>query len=74
MAQFRRRTSRRCSPTSSLTDMNAYGAVVAAEATGLPWASIQPTLLAYPTDEVPPFGFGLKPIAAARSGACATGS
>jgi MGT family glycosyltransferase len=42
--------------------MNAYGAVVAAEATGLPWASIQPTLLAYPTDEIPPFGFGLKPI------------
>jgi MGT family glycosyltransferase len=50
-------------PDVLLTDMNAYGAVVAAEATGLPWASIQPTLLAYPTDEVPPFGFGLKPIA-----------
>ena len=49
-------------PDVLLTDMNAYGAVVAAEATGLPWASIQPTLLAYPTDEIPPFGFGLKPI------------
>jgi MGT family glycosyltransferase len=52
----------RLRPDALLTDMNAYGAVVAAEATGLPWASIQPTLLAYPTDEVPPFGFGLKPL------------
>ena len=50
-------------PDVLLTDMNSYGAVVAAGATGLPWASIQPTLLAYPTDEVPPFGFGLRPIA-----------
>jgi len=62
MAQFRDDVAA-LQPDVLLTDMNAYGAVVAAEATGLPWASIQPTLLAYPTDEVPPFGFGLKPIA-----------
>jgi MGT family glycosyltransferase len=49
-------------PDVLLTDMNAYGAVVAAEATRLPWASVQPTLLAYPQDDVPPFGFGLKPM------------
>jgi MGT family glycosyltransferase len=61
MAQFRDDVAA-LQPDALLTDMNAYGAVVAAEATGLPWASIQPTLLAYPTDEIPPFGFGLKPI------------
>ena len=60
MAQFRADVAA-LQPDVLLTDMNSYGAVVAAEATGLPWASIQPTLLAYPTDEVPPFGFGLKP-------------
>jgi MGT family glycosyltransferase len=62
MAQFRDDVAA-LQPDVLLTDMNSYGAVVAAEATGLPWASIQPTLLAYPTAEVPPFGFGLKPIA-----------
>jgi MGT family glycosyltransferase len=62
MAQFERDVAA-LAPDVLLTDMNSYGAVVAAEATGLPWASIQPTLLAYPTDEVPPFGFGLRPIA-----------
>ena len=61
MAQFRADVER-LRPDVLLTDMNAYGAVVAAEATGLPWASIQPTLLAFPTDEVPPFGFGLRPL------------
>ncbi len=61
MAQFRDDVAA-LQPDALLTDMNAYGAVVAAEATGLPWASIQPTLLAFPTDDAPPFGFGLKPI------------
>ena len=49
-------------PDVVLTDMNSYGAVVAAEASGLPWASIQPTLLAYPDADTPPFGLGLKPL------------
>ena len=42
--------------------MNSYGAVVAAEASGLPWASVQPTLLAYPDADTPPFGLGLRPM------------
>jgi MGT family glycosyltransferase len=49
-------------PDVVLTDMNSYGAVVAAEASGLPWASIQPTLLAFPDEDTPPFGLGLKPL------------
>jgi MGT family glycosyltransferase len=49
-------------PDAVLTDMNSYGAVVAAEASGLPWASVQPTLLAYPDADTPPFGLGLKPM------------
>jgi MGT family glycosyltransferase len=61
MAQLRRDVAA-LRPDVLLTDINAYGAVVAAEATGLPWASIQPTLLAYPQDDVPPFGFGLAPL------------
>ncbi len=50
-------------PDAVLTDMNAYGAVVAAEAGGLPWATVQPTLLAYPDADTPPYGLGLKPMA-----------
>jgi MGT family glycosyltransferase len=61
MAQFRADVEA-IRPDVLLTDMNAYGSVVAAEATGLPWASIQPTLLAYPQDDIPPFGLGLKPM------------
>jgi MGT family glycosyltransferase len=49
-------------PDVVLTDMNSYGAVVAAEASGLPWASVQPTLLAYPDADTPPFGLGLRPM------------
>ena len=61
MAQLRADVER-LRPDVLLTDINSYGAVVAAEATGLPWASIQPTLLAFPSDDVPPFGFGLRPL------------
>src|SRR5215210_5728652 len=61
MAQLRRDVAA-LRPDVLLTDMNSYGAVVAAEATGLPWASVQPTLLAYPQADVPPFGFGLAPL------------
>jgi MGT family glycosyltransferase len=60
-AQFKRDVAA-IRPDAVLTDMNSYGAVVAAEASGLPWASIQPTLLAYPDADTPPFGLGLKPM------------
>jgi MGT family glycosyltransferase len=49
-------------PDALLADLNAYGATVAAEASGLPWATIQPTLLAYPQEDVPTYGLGLKPL------------
>jgi len=49
-------------PDLVLTDINAYGAVVGAEESGLPWASVQPTLLAYPDADTPPYGLGLKPL------------
>jgi MGT family glycosyltransferase len=49
-------------PDVLLTDLNAYGATVAAEASGLPWATIQPTLLAYPQADIPTYGLGLKPM------------
>jgi MGT family glycosyltransferase len=49
-------------PDVLLVDMNAYGATVGAEASGLPWATIQPTLLAYPQDDIPTYGLGLRPL------------
>lgn len=49
-------------PDLLLIDVNAYGAAVAAEASGLPWASTLPTLLPLPGDGIPPFGLGLKPM------------
>jgi MGT family glycosyltransferase len=61
MAQFDREVAE-LRPDAVLTDMNSYGAVVAAEASGLPWASVQPTLLAYPDADTPPFGLGLRPM------------
>lgn len=48
-------------PDLLLVDMNAYGASVAAEASGLPWAITLPTLLPLPGAGIPPFGLGLKP-------------
>jgi MGT family glycosyltransferase len=48
-------------PDALLVDFNAYGASVTASTLGRPWAYVWPTLLAYPQDDVPPFGFGLKP-------------
>jgi MGT family glycosyltransferase len=44
-----------------LIDTNAYGAGVAALASGLPWAVAVPSLLPYPGRGVPPYGLGMKP-------------
>lgn len=49
-------------PDLLLIDMNAYGAAVAAEASGLPWAMVLPTLLPLPGAGIPPYGLGLKPM------------
>jgi len=44
-----------------LTDVLAYGAGLAAEATGLPWALTVPSLLPLPGKGIPPYGLGLPP-------------
>ena len=49
-------------PDLLLIDMNAYGAAVAAEASGLPWSIVMPTLLPLPGRGIPPYGLGLKPM------------
>jgi MGT family glycosyltransferase len=44
-----------------LVDANAYGAAVAVQTTGLPWASTIPSLLPLPGAGIPPYGLGLSP-------------
>lgn len=52
----------RCRPDVLLIDTIAYGAQVAAGASGLPWALIQPSLLPMPGRGIPPYGLGLAPM------------
>jgi MGT family glycosyltransferase len=49
-------------PDALLIDTNAYGAAVAAEASGLPWATTLPSLLPYPGRGIPPYGLGMAPM------------
>ena len=49
------------SPDALLVDTNTWGAAVAAEAWGGPWAILQHFPSPLPSDEVPPFGPGFKP-------------
>jgi UDP:flavonoid glycosyltransferase YjiC (YdhE family) len=44
-----------------LVDVNAYGAAVAAQRSGLPWATTLPSLLPLPGAGIPPYGLGLAP-------------
>jgi len=44
-----------------LVDTLAYGAGVAAERSGLPWALTLPSLLPLPGAGIPPYGLGLRP-------------
>jgi MGT family glycosyltransferase len=44
-----------------LVDVNAYGAAVAVQRTGLPWATVLPSLLPLPGAGIPPYGLGLAP-------------
>lgn len=50
-------------PDMLLVDVLCWGAAAVAEASGLPWASIQHSPTPLPAPEVPPFGAGLKPMA-----------
>jgi UDP:flavonoid glycosyltransferase YjiC (YdhE family) len=52
----------RCSPDVLLVDTIAYGAQVAARASGLSWSMIQPSLLPLPGRGIPPYGLGLAPM------------
>jgi UDP:flavonoid glycosyltransferase YjiC (YdhE family) len=49
-------------PDALLIDTNAYGAAVGAEASGLPWATLMPSLLPLPGRGVPPYGLGMAPM------------
>ncbi|MBO9520518.1 MAG: hypothetical protein J7518_03190 [Nocardioidaceae bacterium] len=48
-------------PDAVLVDTNAYGAQVVAEASGLPRATLMPSVLAMPGRGIPPYGLGLAP-------------
>src|SRR5215203_4803023 len=48
-------------PDALLVDVNAFGAIAAAEAWGGPWAVWCPYPLPLPSRDAPPFGSGLKP-------------
>src|SRR5262249_49762421 len=43
-------------------DVNAYGAATEAERSGLPWATVMPTLFPFPGKGIPAYGLGMKPM------------
>jgi predicted glycosyltransferase len=49
-------------PDVLLVDTNAYGAAVAAERSGRPWATLLPSLLVLPGRGIPPYGLGMRPM------------
>jgi MGT family glycosyltransferase len=51
----------RVRPDALLVDVNTYGAQLAAELSGLPWAKTLPSLLPYPGRGIPPYSLGLAP-------------
>ena len=48
-------------PDALLVDINAWGAMAAAESSGMPWATWCPYFLPVPSRDTPPFGLGLPP-------------
>ncbi|MFC7656468.1 glycosyltransferase [Pseudonocardia benzenivorans] len=60
-------------PDALLVDANTYGAATAAQSTGLPWATLVPSVLPYPGAGIPPYGMGLRP-APGRGGAARRGA
>jgi MGT family glycosyltransferase len=57
-----RRAIAETQPDLLIIDINAYGAAIAAQASGLPWAISIPSLLAVPGKGIPPYGLGMKPM------------
>lgn len=49
-------------PGLILVDSNSWGAAAVAEASGLPWATLQHFPTPLPSEDVPPFGPGLRPM------------
>ncbi|HEX8207882.1 MAG TPA: nucleotide disphospho-sugar-binding domain-containing protein [Solirubrobacteraceae bacterium] len=49
------------SPEALIVDIQCWGGLAAAEASGLPWASFCPYPLPLPSKDAPPFGPGLRP-------------
>jgi UDP:flavonoid glycosyltransferase YjiC (YdhE family) len=49
-------------PDVLLIDTNAYGAAVAAKASGRPWATILPSVLPLPGKGIPAYGLGMRPM------------
>ncbi len=48
-------------PDALVVDANSWGALAAAEASGLPWCSFMPYFTPLPSPDAPPFGPGLAP-------------
>jgi MGT family glycosyltransferase len=61
-AEDLRRALAETEPDAVLVDSNAYGAAVAVQRSGLPWASTIPSLLPFPGAGIPPYGLGLAPV------------
>jgi MGT family glycosyltransferase len=49
-------------PDVLLVDVNAHGARAHAEAAGLPWATLMPSVVPVPGAGIPPYGPGLRPM------------
>lgn len=51
----------RVDPDVLIVDNNSWGALTAAEASGLPWSAFQPYFTPLPSRDAPPFGPGVAP-------------
>jgi MGT family glycosyltransferase len=49
-------------PDALIVDLNCWGAMFAAEASGLPWATFSPFIPPMSSPDTPPFGPGLRPM------------
>ena len=56
-----RRAMEKERPEALLVDINTWGALAAAESSGMPWATWCPYFLPVPSRDAPPFGLGLPP-------------
>ncbi len=56
-----RKAIERVQPDVLVVDTNSWGALAAAEASGLPWSAFMPYFTPLPSKDAPPFGPGLAP-------------